>query len=109
MIGTISLTNAIVTTFSVAEFNRHFVFGITPAGNNRTYILCCDSELLLNQWMEKIAPKMPISQNISLKRDPILSGYLMKEGGVVKSWKKRYFELYKSLNEIQYYEDDKKV
>lgn len=50
---------------------------------------------------------MTVGALMQSKTRPALTGYLVKEGGVVKSWKKRFFILHEST--LYYFRDNRKV
>jgi hypothetical protein len=54
------------------------------------------------------SPKQLFLKDPPVPSEPLMTGYLTKQGGVVKSWKKRYFVALNKANnwEIRYYMDE---
>jgi len=72
-----------------------FVFELVTQG--RTYILACEKKVDLDQWEQHLT-RMIFGSVIH-------SGWLIKKGDRIASWRKRWFTL-SDLKELRYYEDE---
>ena len=106
-LGSISLLSAIVTSFDDLEHNKANCFGIQPVSGNRVYLLCAETAELKSKWLSVIAPKASFEKVAPVVYAPVLAGWLVKQGAVMKSWKRRFFELY-AAGELLYFVDENK-
>eukprot|EP01084_Bolivina_argentea_P149731 261537_1 len=78
------------------EKTRYFCFEL--ATKFRTYLLCCDDALHFNDWI------MHLNNAVFGKK--LYKGWFIKQGAKTKSWRKRWFVVYDTL-EMRYYENQK--
>ena len=78
------------------EKTRYFCFELTT--KYRTFLLCCDDALHFNDWI------MHLNNAVFGKK--LYKGWFTKQGAKAKSWRKRWFVVYDTL-EMRYYENQK--
>ena len=101
-LGSILLPGATLAVFASDVFQSHpFCVGITPQdGNERQYVLDCDSVAHRASWMAAL--QVHVKQRIRTSPGvSVREGFLTKQGGTFKSWKKRYMIL--SKTHLKYY------
>lgn len=62
----------------------------------RRYIIQADTQVICKKWVDAI------NEQIKLK-SAIMEGFLIKKGGTIKNWKRRYFRL--TPISLEYYVD----
>ncbi|KJE90767.1 hypothetical protein CAOG_02021 [Capsaspora owczarzaki ATCC 30864] len=125
LLGQIDLNE--ISCVESATNKRSFCFKlVTP---DRTYFISCESDAEAAEWMSAISLCMQSTRQSNVEAfkeavyaEPdaagpeivlsdagvVVKGYLTKQGGGIKSWKKRWFVLGKeSLENVLYYKDDK--
>jgi hypothetical protein len=97
-LGSIILPGATLAVFSSDVYPQHpYCFGITPAEGDRQYVLDCDSAAHRGQWIQAL--QGPIRQHLRAVPNSVREGWLTKQGGYIKSWKRRYAILTRSQME----------
>jgi len=100
--GTITLAGAQLTVYSADIFPQQpFAFGLTPLSSPRHYVFSADSADARLNWLRALKP---LCQRVVKQRETSWKeGYLTKQGGKIKTWKKRWVVL--SDREMRYYKD----
>jgi hypothetical protein len=70
---------------------------------DRVYVFACQNDREVRAWIDAIKTIVKPTGKVA---DVIKSGVMIKQGGSVKNWKKRYFKL-RSDKLLYYYKDDK--
>ena len=78
------------------EKTRYFCFELST--KYRTFLLCCDDALQFNDWIMHL--------NNAVFGEKLYKGWFTKQGAKAKSWRKRWFVVYDTL-EMRYYETQK--
>jgi PH domain len=98
------------------DYGREYCFGITPTLSRRTYVLSADSAADRDHWLEVLSKLgvmyhdgadgsgVSLEANVNARNrgstttkvDPrsLKEGFLVKQGGVWKTWHRRYFALF---------------
>eukprot|EP00732_Lithocolla_globosa_P002635 Lithocolla_globosa_v1_NODE_1787_length_2341_cov_4.365267.p1 type:complete len:671 gc:universal NODE_1787_length_2341_cov_4.365267:2196-184(-) len=99
-LGTIQLRNETVSVEKVSEPGQkgYYFRIVTP---ERIYLVSGQSDSDVDGWVASIQKVLP-----GKDRSAVFTGYLTKQGGSHKSWKKRWFSL-RSNNLLLYYRDEK--
>ena len=100
--GAITLAGAQLTVYSADIFPQQpFSFGLTPLSSPRHYVFSTDSAEVRLHWLRALKP---LCQRVVKQRETSWKeGYLTKQGGKIKTWKKRWVVL--NENEMRYYKD----
>lgn len=99
-LGSILLPGATLAVFASDVYLQHpYCFGLTPADGERQYILDADSTAHRSQWIAALQAHM--KQRIQTTPHSLREGHLVKQGGTIKNWKKRFCVLTRSA--LKYY------
>lgn len=100
--GSITLAGAQLTVYSADIFPQYpFSFGLTPLSSPRHYVFAADSADARLTWLRTLKP---LCQRVVKQRETSWKeGYLTKQGGKIKTWKKRWVVL--NDREMRYYKD----
>ena len=100
--GSITLAGAQLTVYSADIFPQYpFAFGLTPLSSPRHYVFSADSGEMRLTWLRALKP---LCQRVVKQRETSWKeGYLTKQGGKIKTWKKRWVVL--NDREMRYYKD----
>ena len=100
--GGITLAGAQLTVYAAEIFPQYpFAFGLTPLSSPRHYVFAAESAEARLAWLRALKP---LCQRVVKQRETSLKeGYLTKQGGTIKTWKKRWVVL--SEREMRYYKD----
>ena len=104
--GSIALTGSRLSLYAADIFpSQPFCFGVTPQASGRHYILSASTAGDRLQWvcaMKPLCCRQLRASELSLKE-----GYLTKQGGTIKTWKRRWVVLTEAA--LIYYKDVKDV
>ena len=100
--GSITLAGAQLTVYSADIFPQYpFAFGLTPLSSPRHYVFSAESADVRLTWLRALKP---LCQRIVKQRDSSWKeGYLTKQGGTIKTWKKRWVVV--NDREMRYYKN----
>ena len=100
--GSITLAGSQLTVYSADIFPQYpFAFGLTPLSSPRHYVFSAESAEARLTWLRALKP---VCQRVVKQRETSWKeGYLTKQGGKIKTWKKRWVVL--NDREMRYYKD----
>jgi len=96
-LGSIFLQGANLHAYSPEVFDRPHLFGVTPLGSKRTYLMMAESDTDRNYWLSAIKTagknRVELQNEKKIDAHSLKEGFLNKMGGSIKTWKRRYFVL----------------
>lgn len=102
--GSVLLPGAQLAIYSDDVYPNHpFSFGITPCNNQRDYVFSASSASERVAWIAALKPLCQMT--IKTAQTSIKEGYMTKQGGTIKTWKRRWFVLTTFPSQLQYFKD----
>jgi len=100
--GSILLPGSSLLCYDSAVFPSYpYCFGLIPVNENRQYVFNCANHSERMKWLTALKPLCQVS--IKAAQGSLREGYLTKQGGTIKTWKKRWCVL--STTKLTYYKD----
>ncbi len=107
--GSVSVAGAQLSIIPPDVHRRDFAFGVTAQGQKRTYVCIAENEESRRQWMAALKGEgalmddLPEAAVVTVSPFSQKEGFLVKKGGIVKSWHNRYFIL--ESDALHYYKN----
>lgn len=100
-LGSLLLPGASLAVFSNDVFPGHaYAFGVTPIDQDRQYIMSADNEAHRASWLATL--QSHVRTRLKMVASSLREGFLTKQGGSIKTWKKRWVVLTREA--LKYYE-----
>jgi len=100
--GSIFLPGSSLSVYSSSVFPDHpFSFGLTPMNESRQYLFSASSYSQRLTWLTALKPLCSV--NLQAEKESLREGFLTKQGGTIKTWKKRWCVL--TTTSFAYYKD----